>query len=515
MGFLMKIFPPALGTLLPAAVLLLAWGLAIRQLSLEWTINAQYQYGWIVPVLTLILWWRIWPQRPSPGRPAPALVWAGAVIFLAIVALPLRIIEEANPEWRLLNFYFMGQAILVTALIVDYSGGRAWLRYFAFPLLFPLVAVPWPSGLELDMVQGLQRSVASIGVECASWLGWSAFQRGNLIVLPHGIIGVNEACSGIRSLQSSLMISLFLGDYFQLTNRRRWILIGLALVLAFALNVTRAFILIAVMNLHGATAMLQLHDPAGFGIALVTLILLWTLATLMAGRKVVSSRPREVGAAGLRFPTRGVVVLLVAWIGAEVLAQGWYQWHERNNRPAPSWTLSWPLPRANFKEEEIDDVVRNYLRYDEGWHGEWNDQSHWELFFFTWKPSRVAAGLAQSHRPDICLPAAGYVMKEDLGSKKMEVRGLVLPVERYIFEDPTDGQLLYVFQVVSDDRTNSGPAREKNQVPNQWQRLEAAWAGQRNPGQRSLLVFNQGAVNLTQAEDGVRNLLEESLLPSR
>src|SRR5262245_40243730 len=32
---------------------LACWFLAIRHLSLEWTINEQYQYGWIVPALTV------------------------------------------------------------------------------------------------------------------------------------------------------------------------------------------------------------------------------------------------------------------------------------------------------------------------------------------------------------------------------------------------------------------------------------------------------------------------------
>jgi exosortase len=506
-----KSFWPAPPWLLPGIVLLTAWGLAIRQLALEWTINAQYQYGWIVPILTLILWSRIWLQRPAPGQPIAASTLFSVVIFLAIAAVPLRVIEEANPDWRVLNFYFMGQAILITALVIDYSGGKPWVRHFAFPLLFPLVAVPWPSGFELDVVQGLQRSVAAIGVEGASWLGWSAFQRGNLIVLPHGILGVNEACSGIRSLQSSLMISLFLGEYFQLVALRRWMLIVLALFLAFVLNVTRAFILIAVMDLHGATAMTQLHDPAGFGIAFVTLLLLWAGATIMARQRIRVPVPQQVGTGGLRFPLSGFAVLLLAWIGAEFLTQGWYLWHEQNTRPAPSWTLRWPPPRANFKEEEIDDVVRSYLRYDQGWHGEWDDQFHWDLFFFTWKPSRVAAGLAQSHRPDICLPAAGYVMKDDLGIKKMEIRGLVLPVQRYIFEDPSNGQLLYVFQVVTDDKINPDFVQEETEVPDQEQRLKAAWDGRRNPGQRSLLIVNQGATDLDQAETGVRNLLEQDV----
>jgi len=497
--------------LLAAALLFGVWALAIRQLALEWTVNAQYQYGWAVPVLTVLLWWRLWPGRPSPGRPVASWLQTYLVVLLAILALPLRVIEEANPEWRLLNYYFAGQAILITAIVVNDSGGRTWLRYFAFPLLFPLIAVPWPSGIEQDVIQGLQRCVAGLSVEAASWMGWGTYQRGNLIVLSHGIVGINEACSGIRSLQSSLMIALFLGAYFQLRTRRRWILIALAVLLAFALNVTRAFLLITMMELRGIDAMSQIHDPAGFGISLVNLLLLWIVANKLAGT-VESPGPVQSWTIDLHFPLRSSLILLVAWAGAELLTVTWYQWHERDTRPAPVWTLRWPPSRPNFKEEKIDDLVQSDLRYDEGWHGTWRDTSRWDIFFFTWKPSRAAAGLAESHHPDICLPAAGYRIEDDAGVKTMDIDGLALPVHRYVFQDTFSGRLFYVFQAITDDKIRPGEASGERQVPDQVQRLQAAWEGRRNPGERSLLVVNQGAANLDAAEAGFRDLLGDSLL---
>jgi hypothetical protein len=126
----------------------------------------------------------------------------------------------------------------------------------------------------------------------------------------------------------------------------------------------------------------------------------------------------------------------------------------------------------------------------------------------------VAAGLAQSHRPDICLPAAGYNMKEDVGIKMMDINGLVLPLHRYVFQDPFSRQLLYVFQVITDDRMRPGDTDLESQVPDQIQRLKAAWGGRRNPGQRSLLLVNQGAANLDEAEAGVQSLLKDTLLLS-
>jgi exosortase len=488
------------------------WVLAIRQLDLEWTFNPQYQYGWIVPLLTLLLWWRAWPGRPPPSDRLASQALPCIIALLAILALPLRIIQEANPDWRLLNYYYTAQAILITALLLDCSGGKAWLRHFIFPLLFPLVAVPWPSGLEHEIIQGLQRLIASIGVEGASWMGWSSYQRGNLVVLSQGTVGINEACSGIRSLQSCLMIALFLGDYFQLANLKRVLLVALAIVSAFTFNALRAFFLIAMMELHGAAELLKYHDPAGFGIAFASLLLLWIAASFMTRPEATVLNPPPPTTAVFRFPKPAVMVLMAVWFAAEMLNQGWYRWHEQNSMPGPVWTLQWPLPRPSFKIEEIDETVQSILRYDQGLHGKWNDQDHWDVFFFKWNPSRVASGLAGFHHPDICLPAAGFVMKGDLGIKNMEVRGLTLPVDRYVFQDPFSGQLFYVFQIVTDDRVWQDV--ERIRFTEDEPRLQNAWNGRRNPGQRSLLIVNQGAANLPEAEIGLQSLLQDSLVIS-
>ena len=491
--------------LLPGSLLMVVWGLAIRQLELEWTFNPQYQYGWIVPFLTLLLWWRAWSDRPPAGNHVVSWTLPAVTIFIVFLALPMRIIQEANPDWKLLNYYYTAQAILITVLLLDYSGGKSWLRYFIFPLLFPLVAVPWPSGIEQEIIQGLQRIVATIGVEAASWMGWSSYQRGNLIVLSEGTVGVNEACSGIRSLQSCLMIGLFLGEYFQITAFRRVVLLVLAIASAFILNVIRAVILISLMQLHGPASLSRYHDPAGFGIAMCSLLVLWFAATYMTPpEKSAPAVSPETGT--LRFPKPLFIALMAAWVMAELLNPLWYRWHEQNVRPGPIWSLEWPLPRSNFKTTEIDESVQTILRYDEGRHGEWNDQDDWSIFFFKWKPSHVASGLAGFHHPDICLPAAGFVMKDNLGIKEMEIRGLKLPVSQYVFENPFSHKLYYVFQVVTNDRVGTEALSPLTSAA--LDRLQNAWNGNRNLGQRSLLVVNQGAADLSAAELGLQSFAE-------
>ena len=43
----------------------------------------------------------------------------------------------------------------------------------------------------------------------------AALQHGNLIEVKSGILGIDEACSGVRSLQASVMVAFFLANFIE------------------------------------------------------------------------------------------------------------------------------------------------------------------------------------------------------------------------------------------------------------------------------------------------------------
>src|SRR5437764_14814261 len=91
------------------------WFVLLKQLSLEWSANAQYSYGWSVPVLCGLLARKRWTTRPalcSPLRPSWAVIVAA---FLALIILPTRVVQEAMPDWRPLT-WLLGASVLGTTL---------------------------------------------------------------------------------------------------------------------------------------------------------------------------------------------------------------------------------------------------------------------------------------------------------------------------------------------------------------------------------------------------------------
>jgi exosortase len=225
------------------------WFMLFRQLSGEWSANDQYSYGWFVPFFALLLFWLRWEDAPKraassqaqgPGGGVALIIIAGALIML----FPIRVFEIANPDWRPLSWLHAICVVAVTLVFLWSVGGRPWLKHFAFPVLFTLIAVPWITPIEAPIVQGLMRVVATIASEAVALFGIPTQIQGTLIRVPNGIVGVNEACSGVRSLQTSLMIGLLFGELKRLPIASRIALVAAAVAIAFVGNCARAFFLV-------------------------------------------------------------------------------------------------------------------------------------------------------------------------------------------------------------------------------------------------------------------------------
>ena len=263
------------------AIVGLVWLELISRLRLEWSINPQYGYGWTVPFLTAFIFWRRWQTAPNASRPRMKILPVTAIIVSALLLIPVRLIEEANPDWRLMSWAMAGAVALIMFAVFYLAGGTPWLRHFAFPILFFLVAVPWPTQFEQFVIQGLMRIDTAINVEILNAIGVAAVQMGNVIEVGTGLVGIDEACTGVRSLQATFMVSLFLGELYDFSVGRRFILVIVGALVAFVCNLVRTFLLVFVGAERGVAAIQQWHDPAGLSILLICLFALWGLSMLL------------------------------------------------------------------------------------------------------------------------------------------------------------------------------------------------------------------------------------------
>src|SRR5207248_6210110 len=109
------------------------------------------------------------------------------------------------------------------------------------------------------------RSVAAIAAETLALFGIPAEAEGNLLRLPFGLVGVNEACSGVRSLQTSIMIGLLFGELKRLSLGQRIFLVVAGVSIALFANFLRVLFLVSMASrAHDLSFVSNWHDLAGY-----------------------------------------------------------------------------------------------------------------------------------------------------------------------------------------------------------------------------------------------------------
>ncbi len=524
------------GLALSGLVLLALWLPLIDGLRVEWSVNPQYGYGWAVPFLCCYLGWlrlarpagapaSALPGPPSGLGPGKTAAWPSrrALVLFALLALayaPTRLIQEANPEWRLVSWAL---ALEVAGLTLVLLRGASFGPRLAFPILFFLVAIPWPTMIEGPLIQTLTKANTAASVEALGWLGIPALQHGNTIEVSSGLVGIDEACSGIRSFQASLMISLFLGGLFALGARRvaACALAGFALAMVF--NLARTTLLTAVAARQGLAAMTRWHDPAGAAILVACFASIGWLARALArpgaGQPAMprgggppgksSELPPDRTAQGQRLPGTPAALLLGWLIVVEAGVELWYRAREMR-LPAPI-TWRFEMPRANpaFQELPFSGKARQLLRYDEGANASWEgaDGTRWQAIFLRWDPGRVAVHLARSHTPEICLAAAGREVSSQADPVWVAVQDLQLPFRSYVMADAHGP--VHIFYCLWEDRAESQSASATRLT--YANRLAPVFAGRRNQGQRSLEVAIRGCADGGQAEAALAACLQKQI----
>ena len=541
--------------------------------------NPQYAYGWAVPFLCAYLLWRkakcrkqkaeIGHQKTVVSGPVvsgpvvcgPAVLWSLA--FCALLYLPTRLIQEANPEWRLVSWALAVEVIGLTLLLLHlFAGVRSqwsvvsgrwsvvdgqwsvvsgqW-QALAFPVCFFLVAVPWPTIVEAPLIQGLMRANIGVTIELLSVIGIPAVQHGNVIEIAIGMVGIDEACSGIRSLQAALMLSLFFGELYSLSFRHRALCVFAGFALAFAFNVGRTLLLTQIASAKGIGAMASWHDPAGVTILVGCFLSLWLIAR--ASQRAESRKQKaELGTAGpgdqrVVVPStlndqpstlnpqpstlnpqpappspllhlRWVSVALLTWLLlVECGTELWYRSHEWHVPHTPVWHVEFPRSNPTFRELPFSDKTKQFLRYDEGFNGTWQQDSEqrWQAIFFRWNPGRIAVHLAKSHTPEVCLTAAGRELVSQSGLRLVPVHGLQFPFLSYVVKD--ENGPLHVFYCLWEDRADAQSFRTTTMT--YANRLAPVLAGRRNSGQRSLEVAIWGIADQQEAEAALARELDK------
>jgi exosortase len=494
------------------------WILILNQQRLEWSVNPIYSYGWAVPALVAYLFWERWQSRPTPGGILQR-VWFYPLIAIVLITFALlRVIQEANPDWVKVNWIIAGLWMTYVFLGLARSGGVRYAVHFAFPLLFAFTALPWPVAMEETLMQGLMRLNAGWSAEILTLLGTPALAVGNLIQIAEQWVNVEEACSGITSLQTAFMLALFMGEFNRLSWPRRGLLLVGSSLIALGLNLMRTLTL---TYLAKEGALQRWHDTIGNLTMVVCLALIWLLSLLLTKlgvrRPKMHHAPNEVITTPSGPFTIRAMCLNVAILGlSELATTSWYSYHELQVPPPVNWVLNWPKEAPQFTQTPFGDRVQALLKYNRATNASWQSRngSKWQIYILEWDPGRVSKFLSSAHYPTVCLPATGLKLVKETEQWIYSYGGLELPFNTFIFDE--QGRNVYVFHAVVEDRPRpDGTALSYRQVTSS-ERIISVFRGERNLGQRVIGIALRGPSSTQEARDEVTTILQKtfSLAPS-
>jgi hypothetical protein len=145
------------------------------------------------------------------------------------------------------------------------------------------------------------------------------------------------------------------------------------------------------------------------------------------------------------------------------------------------------------------------------------------LYFFRWRAGSNSALLANVHRPDVCLPASGWIQAGDYGIRSYAVSPtLSLPFRHFVFSESRPGsgngartRFAHAFYCLREDRVRSEseatPAREDSaQQASEWSRSERVSLvvqGRRHLGQQ-VMEFVEISAQSVKPEDAEAQFAE-------
>ena len=489
-----------------SAAVFLGPALLLWHLHRLWNPDGAYAYGWVAPVLAAYLFKSRWDDRP-PQTPRLGVAGFLALAF-ALMTLPALWLFEAAPERSVCAWSYAVASIGIALSLMTLMGGWAWLRWFSFPLAFLLTTVPWPHTLETLITNPLMRGTAAATVEILCLIGVPSAQSGNLVHIETGVIDIDEACSGIRSLQAMAMIALFLGEMFRLKLASRLLLIGLGLAVTLLANVVRTVVLSSIGFHRGMAAVDHYHDAAGLTVLVFSMSTTLLAAFLLRPRKDEPAKPPASGST-LSTPLQLSFALLILLPIQELSVEAWYRFH------APKWqgwrwAVRWPQDSGSFRFKEIPKRSLRLLMCDESQAAEWKeaDGSAWSAYWIRWNPGNPAAETAKVHRPDVCLNAEGAVMEKDAGLQVTSILGTQIAFHRYTFR--LGEKTLYVFFCLSEEIPGESTIASTPEF-GAVDIVQRALKGRRRIGLQSLELAASGFRSEQSAEEALKARLGEMM----
>jgi exosortase/archaeosortase family protein len=321
-----------------------------------------------------------------------------------------------------------------------------------FLVVFGLSALPSPPVVEQPFVGWLTDRVVATTSFALNSAGIPTRVLGTQMEIGGHLVAVDEACSGIRSLQALGMVALFLGLLFRVRPHVQFGLLGAAFGLSLLFNTFRALGLSWIVFRLGQEGYEQWHDTLGGITFALSSLGLYFLTELSREAPPALKEPRGFVLGPLSWAC-GLALVLAGGV-AEVGSTVWYSWHRRET-PAVDWSFRLPdKPRAGYLPEKItDSKAGNVLKFTQGEMGRFQTPQglRLDVMHLSYAENNSRAWLDLwgygGHDIDVCMRTLGSQLEAPGPTRILDLGNLRLNVESFRFRHLRNQQIIYVYRI--------------------------------------------------------------------
>jgi exosortase len=269
-----------LGIAVIAILLVLLFAPVLVELVGTWSTNDDYSHGFFVmPIAAYMVWERRRELISALRKP----VWFGLPIFL--IGVVLYCVGFLS---RFHTLIAPSMITIILGLILFLTGWKP-TKQVLLPVLFLLFMFPIPAAYYVLITNPLKLMITKISAEAIQMVGIPVYREGNLLALAHSQLEVSEACSGVRSLSSYLM----LGCLFVLKSKSggaKLILMICAILLAILVNIVRVSGN-AILSYHSGSEFVldSFHGLSGIVALFFGFIVLCSLSSVLNAKAGIES----------------------------------------------------------------------------------------------------------------------------------------------------------------------------------------------------------------------------------
>lgn len=258
-------------------VLLVLWGAVFipvyPELVRDWLSHSDNSHGFIVP---LMVGYFIWQRKDQMVIEQISFSWVGGVIlFLSLLLYEISYAGDAA---------FLSRLALVLSLfgIIWFNLGTRLIKILAFPIFFLLFMIPVPYSFMSLVSLPLQLAATKISAQVINVCSIPVYREGNMLYFVATQLEVAEACSGIRSIMTLLMLAIAFASMMRDGWVNKLLLVASAIPVAMLANIIRISGTGILAHFYGdKVARGFLHEFSGLAIFAFGFVVLLGIYTLI------------------------------------------------------------------------------------------------------------------------------------------------------------------------------------------------------------------------------------------